>query len=94
MGEPWRVGKEECEVRKRPKFETVQAGLARQRPWSSIPPKVRIVPRILGSGPGARTCGIDLQGGEREVRDDPKLGHVTEPTNYTKLSKKIIRRSR
>lgn len=44
-------------------------GPTRQRPWFRPPPKVRIVPRILGWMPGEETRVIDQPRGEWEVRD-------------------------
>ena len=52
-----------------------------QRPWFSSPPKVRIVPGILGSGPDDRTCGIDREGGELKVIGDPESGHLSLLSN-------------
>jgi hypothetical protein len=50
-------------------------GPTRHRPWFRLPPKVQIIPGILGPAPSEETRVAHLRGGEREVRDDKESGH-------------------
>jgi hypothetical protein len=50
-------------------------GYFRDSRWFRAPPKVRIVPGILGPHPSARTSGIYPVGGDREVKGDSESEH-------------------
>ena len=52
-------------------------GPTSQRPWFCLPPKVCIVPGILGLGPEDRTRGDDREGGELMGNGDPESGHLS-----------------
>jgi hypothetical protein len=47
----------------------------RQRPWFQLPPKVQIVPGILGRAPFVEPHIIHLGEGNPEVRDGGDFGH-------------------
>lgn len=57
----------------------VVKGPTRQRPWFRPPPKVRIVPGILGRRPGEETRVEYQDGGERKVSDEAAYGHRPLP---------------
>lgn len=50
-------------------------GPTRQRPRFRLPPKVQIVPGILGHAPSDGPCVVNPNAGEREVKDDFGSGH-------------------
>jgi hypothetical protein len=52
-----------------------KGGQFRKEKWFRLPPKVRVVPGILGAHPSQVTRGIHQDTGEREVDDDPESGH-------------------
>lgn len=53
-------------------------GPTRQRPWFRLPPKVQIVPGILGHAPSVEPRVEDLGEGELKVGDDCASGHCPE----------------
>lgn len=50
-------------------------GPTRQRPWFQLPPKVQIVPGILGQAPFPKPRVVHLWEGNLEVRDGGVFGH-------------------
>lgn len=56
-------------------------GPTRQRPWFRPPPKVRIVPGILGRMPRDETRVGHRSGGETEVREDSVSAHRSSFTS-------------
>lgn len=62
--------------------DDLQVGFGRQSRWFRPPPKVRIVPGILGSLPGCETRGVNpsqIPGGEDKVSGDFEAKH-SSPT--------------
>ena len=54
----------------------LEVGQEHQRPWFRAPPKVHIIPGILGLGPAVETRDIHLVGGEDKIEGDPESGHL------------------
>jgi hypothetical protein len=53
-----------------------KVGQEHQRPWFQTPPKVHIIPGILGLGLEVETRDIHLVGGEHKIEGDLESGHL------------------